>query len=350
MLEVSISKTIGNFKLTSSFCCEKEILGIIGPSGCGKSMTLKCIAGIFTPDDGYIRLYGKELFNSYKKINVIPQQRNIGYVFQNYALFPHLTVYENIAYGISKIEKKIRHNKVMDMIDKMQLNGLEKRYPSQLSGGQQQRVALARSLITEPKLLLLDEPFSALDTNVRNTLRKELLNIVRQRYNGIVILVTHDIEEAYEMSNKILIMNDGRVVQAGDKKEVIRNPASLIAARITGCKNFFDAKLIGKEGEYTIIKSKEIMLYVKKNNFLSYSNIIAGVRAEDITILQENNGKLNTFNCKIIDIIEGLSHTMIIADCMGIPLEVQVSNNDTYLKNKERILLHIPPDRIFLLK
>lgn len=350
MLEVSISKTIGNFKLTSSFCCEKEILGIIGPSGCGKSMILKCIAGIFTPDDGYIRLYGKELFNSYKKINVLPQQRNIGYVFQNYALFPHFTVYENIAYGIRKIDKKTRHNKVMDMIDKMQLNGLEKRYPSQLSGGQQQRVAIARSLITEPKLLLLDEPFSALDVNVRSTLRKELLNIVRQKYNGIVLLVTHDIEEAVEMSNKILIMDNGKVVQIGDKKEVIRNPNSLIVARIMGCKNYFDAKLIGKEGEYTIIKSRDLMLYVKNSVSLSYSNIVAGVRAEDIRILQETSGKLNTFNCKIIDIIEGLSYTMIVADCMGIIFEVEVSNNDMPLKNKERMYLHIPPDRIFLIK
>lgn len=153
-------------------------------------------------------------------------------------MFPHLTVYENIAYGINNLDKRIRHEKVINMIEKMELKGLEKRFPSQLSGGQQQRVAIARSIIKEPRLLLLDEPFSALDTNVKSTLRKELIKLVKEKFDGTVILVTHDIEEAYIMSDKILIMNHGQAIQTGGKEEVILNPVSLEAARITGCKNF----------------------------------------------------------------------------------------------------------------
>ena len=172
MLEVTIEKTTGSFTLQTSFTAGKGALAILGSSGCGKSMTLKCIAGLYTPDKGSIKLNDSILYSSEQKISVPPRKRNIGFVFQNYALFPNLTVEQNIAYGIRDFEKPERRQKVADMIKRMQLTGLENQYPSQLSGGQQQRTALGRTLITEPSLLLLDEPLSALDSHIKYLLEK----------------------------------------------------------------------------------------------------------------------------------------------------------------------------------
>ena len=210
-LGVEIKKKLKEFDLDISFSAGKGCLGILGPSGCGKSMTLKSIAGIVTPDSGRIALQyakgeaagGRVLYDSALKINEKPQMRRVGYLFQNYALFPNMSVEENIAAGLKGMEKK--KAKVGEMIERFRLTGLEKRYPGQLSGGQQQRVALARILAYEPEALLLDEPFSAMDTYLREGLRLELSKVLAD-YDGVSVMVTHDRDEAFQLCKNIMLL------------------------------------------------------------------------------------------------------------------------------------------------
>ncbi|MBP2664817.1 MAG: Molybdenum transporter ATP-binding protein [Firmicutes bacterium] len=187
MLDVTIRKSLGDFKLHANFHADNEILGVLGPSGSGKSITLRSIAGIETPNEGRIVVNDRVLFDSREKVNILPRQRNIGYVFQNYALFPHLTVKENIAFGLQGLNKRDKTDRVQETLHIFRLKDRENHYPAQLSGGQQQRVSLARTLITRPDLLLLDEPFSALDNHIKRHLENELLEIIRNNFTGTVL-------------------------------------------------------------------------------------------------------------------------------------------------------------------
>ena len=188
-LLVDIKKKLKGFSLDVSFSIDGEYLGILGPSGSGKSMTLKCIAGVETPDEGCIVLNERVLFDSEKKINLKPQDRNIGYLFQDYALFPHMTVEENIGMGL-RLPRKEKEQKVEEMINFFRLHGLKSKYPSQISGGQQQRVALARCIVYKPDVLMLDEPFSALDSHLKDQIQIEMLELLKL-YEGEVLMVSH---------------------------------------------------------------------------------------------------------------------------------------------------------------
>ena len=209
-LDVEIQKQLKRFRLDVKLQTDGGCVGILGPSGCGKSMTLKSIAGIVTPDEGLISIQkGTEqriLFDKSQKVNIKPQKRRIGYLFQNYALFPNMTIEENLSIALKNLSKQKKKNLCNEYIEKFHLTGLNKRYPWQLSGGQQQRVALARALITSPEILLLDEPFSALDHHLRHSMEKELLNTLKD-YSGDIIFVTHDIEECYRVCSNILVFN-----------------------------------------------------------------------------------------------------------------------------------------------
>jgi molybdate transport system ATP-binding protein len=348
-----MEKSLGNFMLKSSFKAEKGVLGILGPSGCGKSMTLKCISGLYSPDNGSIILNDKVLFSSDSKINVPPRKRNIGYVFQNYALFPHLTVYKNIAYGIKHLEKGLRNKKALEMIERMQLEGLENHYPSQLSGGQQQRTALARTLITDPDLLLLDEPFSALDSHIKYMLEKELVTIIKNNYDGIVLLVTHNIEEAYRICNNIMIMDNGQNIQKGTKNEIIHTPENLTAARITGCKNFLEVKVLDEKDGYYILKSKELIFKAIKTEQQISGQMVAGIRAHYLSLYSMNTDMENSFECDIIEKIDGLFSTTIIVNCSGCVLQVEMpkdSFTDLTADGCKKLKLHIPINKVFLMR
>ena len=235
-IEVRIKKNFGGFTLDVDIKSESRRIGILGASGCGKSMTLKTIAGIEKPDEGYIRVGDKVLYDSSARINLKPQQRNIGYLFQNYALFPTMTVEKNIEAGL-KGTKEENKKRVEEMIRKFQLDGLAKRLPGQLSGGQQQRVALARIMAYGPDVIMLDEPFSALDVFLKDRLQKEMKEMLDD-YPGIVILVSHSRDEIYRFSDELIVMDHGRPIVHGGTKEVFRNPIYKEAARLTGCKNF----------------------------------------------------------------------------------------------------------------
>jgi ABC-type sulfate/molybdate transport systems ATPase subunit len=240
-LEVAIEKKVAGFQLAVEFATDAAPLGLLGPSGSGKSMTLRAIAGLETPDRGRIVLNGNVLFDSARKINLSARERRIGLLFQNYSLFPHLTVAENIAFGLRHVSEAEKKRRVAEQIAAAHLLGLVERYPAKLSGGEQQRVALARALATEPAALLLDEPFSALDTHLRGALERQLRETLAT-YGGSTLFVSHNLEEAYRVCEKIVVLANGKVAAQGPKEEIFRHPPTIEVARVTGCKNYSRAR------------------------------------------------------------------------------------------------------------
>jgi molybdate transport system ATP-binding protein len=235
-LYVDIEKNLPGFKLSVSFTAANNTLGLLGSSGSGKTMTLRCIAGLLTPDRGKIVLNDRVFFDAEKGINLPSRERKVGYLFQNYALFPHLSVEQNISFGLRHCPRQEQSRRVAEMLEMMNLKGLKNRYPRQLSGGQQQRVALARSLVLEPEVLLLDEPFSALDDCLRDQLEEQLRETLG-KYHGHSLYITHNIEEAYRICSELLLLEEGRIAASGLREELFKRPPNTLAARLTGCKN-----------------------------------------------------------------------------------------------------------------
>jgi ABC-type sulfate/molybdate transport systems ATPase subunit len=236
-LEVSIEKQLRGFRLAVEFTARETPLGLLGPSGSGKTMTLRAIAGLDTPDRGRIVLDGRVLFDSQRGINVPARDRRVGMLFQHYALFPHLTVGQNIAFGLRHLPAQERDRRVNLQLAAAHLEGLADRNPAWLSGGEQQRVALARALAIEPAALLLDEPFSALDTHLRGALERQLRGTLAT-FRGAAVFVSHNLEEAYRVCDELAVLSKGTVAALGPKEEIFRHPPTLEVARLTGCKNF----------------------------------------------------------------------------------------------------------------
>ena len=245
-LEVDITKRLGFFSLDVSFAIERpdEIMALLGPSGCGKSMTLKCIAGIERPDSGRIVLGGRTLFDSSAHVDLPPQQRRVGYLFQSYALFPTMTVEQNVRAGAAGATREERSARAAREIAAMRLEGLEHRKPAQLSGGQQQRCAMARILASDPELILLDEPFSALDGYLRWQLELELTDVLRG-FPGGAVYVSHNRDEVYRMCDTVCVLDRGRSDAKVGVRELFASPATLAAALISGCKNVSRARVAG---------------------------------------------------------------------------------------------------------
>ena len=228
-LLVDIEKRLGNFMLRSKFEASSGTMALLGASGCGKSVTLRCIAGIMTPDSGRIVLDGETLFDSEKHIDLTPQQRRVGYLFQQYALFPNMTVAQNIQCGIRTGSRAEKQTQAAAQIRRFRLEGLEKKYPVQLSGGQQQRVALARILASEPRVILLDEPFSALDTFLKWNLELELADLLAD-FPGPILWVSHDPGECYRNCKTVCVMENGRSGAGTDMQALVLHPATQDAA------------------------------------------------------------------------------------------------------------------------
>lgn len=246
-LSVDITKRLGDFVLNVSFCADdpSETLAILGASGCGKSVTLKCIAGIERPDRGRIVLNDRVLFDSETRIDIPVQDRRVGYLFQNYALFPTMTVLDNVMAGVRSDSRDERRKRALDQIRAFRLEGLEGLRPAELSGGQQQRCALARIMANEPELLLLDEPFSALDGYLRWQLELELGDTLRA-FPGGVVFVTHSRDEVYRMSQRVCVLDHGKSGRTVPTRELFDAPATLAEALISGCKNVSAALPVGE--------------------------------------------------------------------------------------------------------
>ena len=240
-LEVAIEKEVSDFRLSVEFTADGAPLGLLGPSGSGKTMTLRAIAGLEIPDRGRIVLDGRVLFDSALRINIPARERKVGLLFQHYALFPHLTVAENIVFGLHRLPEFERARRVAQQLAAAHLVDLANRYPASLSGGEQQRVALGRALAVEPEALLLDEPFSALDTHLRSALERQLRETL-EPYRGSTLFVSHNLEEAYRVCENLVVLERGSVAARGPKEEVFRHPPTLEVARLTGCKNYSRAR------------------------------------------------------------------------------------------------------------
>jgi molybdate transport system ATP-binding protein len=222
-LSVKLSKQVDGFTLDVEWQINNELAVLFGYSGAGKTMTLQMIAGLMKPDGGYVRLHDKSFFDSSFHINLPPQERSFGYVFQDLALFPHMTALNNILYGSNGLCKSEKRKRAGDMIEAFHLEGLEKKYPAELSGGQKQRVAFARTLMRRPDVLLLDEPFSALDSPLRIEMRR-FLKYIKNRFDVPIVLITHDVTEAFTVADTLIVYSNGKVIQTGTPKDVLDNP------------------------------------------------------------------------------------------------------------------------------
>lgn len=293
--EAEINKKKGikkDFTLDVSFEMENELVVLFGPSGSGKTTLFKCISGITEPDSGKITVENRVYYDKNRKINLPIQKRNLGYVFQNYTLFPHMNVRKNIECGLKDWEKEEREKRVMEMLNLLHIEELEIRYPSQLSGGQKQRVALARALAPRPGILLLDEPFSALDMKIRTRLAEKIKNL--QNKIGIPLLfITHNLEEAFLLADRIIILHDGKIQQFGTPEEIFDYPENLNVAELIGISNIFDDAYVeghNEESKSAVLKSEGMKIKIKSRNFKAGDKVSWGIHPENITLLRADSG------------------------------------------------------------
>ena len=283
----SLHKRLGAFDLDAHFSSHAGRVVLFGPSGSGKSVTLQCLAGLLTPDNGRIVAGDQLLFDHALRVNVGPEQRRIGYVPQQAALFPHLNVAENVGYGLRRAPAHERDDTVATLLRLVQLESFASRRPGQLSGGEQQRVALARALATDPRLMLLDEPFSALDTPVRAALRQELLDL--QLALGFAwLFVTHDLEEAYQLGDEIAVYQSGRILQSGPREDVFYRPRDVEVARLVGFDNIFPVSP-ANDGRVRLESGLELAVSPLGNRSPELGTpIYACIRAEDVRMVRKD--------------------------------------------------------------
>lgn len=346
-LYARIVKTYGKFRLDVEFTSEKGVLGLLGASGCGKSLTLRCIAGIERPDEGRIVLNGRVLYDSAEKIDLPPQERRVGYLFQQYALFPNMTVEKNIAAGARRLPKQERGRAVSEMMARMQIADLRGKYPAQLSGGQQQRTALARILINEPEALLLDEPFSALDAHLRDRMQREVMAVVRD-FGKTTLLVSHSRDEVYRMADEIAVYNDGKIDAFGEKHALFRDPKTRTAAILTGCKNFSRVSALRHENSQTVFTADDWGMKLSVCGTLEGGTV--GLRRH-YAVLADTPGE-NTYEMEIVGVVEDPFEYILLLrrpDFSGEPFEWAVTKEAYAALPKDRLLLHLPDEALMLL-
>nr|WP_295763115.1 ATP-binding cassette domain-containing protein [uncultured Intestinibacter sp.] len=349
-LYVDIEKDLGSFKLKVKFEQEDGIVGLLGQSGCGKSMTLRCIAGIVKPDKGKIISNGKVFFDSEKKINLTPQQRNIGFLFQNYALFPHMSVKQNIQLGIEKLSKEEKDEITKKYLKKFRLAGFEDRYPWQLSGGQQQRIALARALCLNPDILILDEPFSALDYHLRSNMENELCEILKD-FDGNVLFVTHDISEAYRISDDIIVFDNGLSLPKRTKNELFVHPSCMTEAVITGCKNISSCDIINTDTVF----AKDWGFNCKIEKGVNENSKHIGIRAHHMKVVEDNSQDIedgeNIFEMTVVKVIENsFTYNIHIKNCdneNNLSLQMEVDKNIEKVKVGQKIRVKFEKNSVF---
>ena len=347
-LSVDLEKRLGSFHLRVQFQAEDEITALLGASGCGKSMTLKCIAGIVPPDRGRIVLNDRVLFDSEKGINLPPQQRKLGYLFQNYALFPNMTVEKNILCGIRSGSKAEKAAALADAVRRFRLEGLEHHYPAQLSGGQQQRVALARILCTRPEAILLDEPFSALDSFLKWKLELELSDLLAD-FHGPILWVSHDRGEVFRNCKKVCVMEQGQSQGMFTLRQLFHEPETEAAARLSGCKNIVEAVPAGNavtlpQWGLTLDCGKAVPSDVRW----------AGIRAHHVTAVPE--GTEGTFLCAVERVIQDVFTTIVLLrpehaapDAPPLRMELEREDAPTVLDN-QLVWISAQPRDILLLR
>jgi len=347
---ISIKKKLPGFELDIKLETKADMIGILGISGSGKTMTLRCIAGLVKPDEGRIIVDGRTLFDSEKKINLHPGKRKVGFVFQNYALFPHLTIYDNIAFGLDFLSRQEKQIKVDELITRFHLLGLERRYPSQISGGQQQRAALARAMAVEPEILLLDEPFSAIDEHLRIQVVKEVVECLKD-FRGYTLFVTHNMEEAYHTCKCLVVINSGKVEAFGSTKDIFSNPPTLETARITGCKNISRAIRLSDN----VIEIPSWHIKLKLPSKVQYSEGFVGIRSHHIRIADDISD--NIFPAWIADLNESPFRMTVYLKFESVPdnlhdfhVQWEVSKEiwEQIKDLPQPLKIYLPSDNVFL--
>jgi putative spermidine/putrescine transport system ATP-binding protein len=363
----SVHKTFGSKKALSNFnlTLEKgEFVTFLGPSGCGKSTALNCIAGLIPITSGEIYIDDECIDDSVKKVPA--EKRSFGMVFQNYALFPHLNVYHNVAFGlqIKKETKEVIRERVKNVLKMVHLEGYDEKFPSQMSGGEQQRVAIARCIVMEPRLLMLDEPLSNLDARLRVDMRYEIKTL-HERLQITSIYVTHDQQEALALSDRIVVMKSGDIQQIGTPNEIYSRPANLFVADFMGFKNIWPAKITGvkedgEEMEITVningisMISKDKFLcscadIERKNNlieaFKNKEEVFTAIRPEDI-LMGESPSSANRMMCRVA-IVEYLGQMSQVSAIHENRTRIDLRTG-THVRENETISLGIPPDKVLV--
>lgn len=312
-----------------------EFITLLGPSGCGKTTTLRMIGGFITPDEGQILLEGQDI------TTLKPNERTVNTVFQKYALFPHLNVYDNIAFGLrlKKVDENTIKTKVNKMLEMVNLAGYSKRSVTSLSGGQQQRIAIARALVNEPSILLLDEPLGALDNKLRKGMQTELINM--QWELGITfIFVTHDQEEALSMSDRIVVMNDGKIEQIGKPIDIYNEPANAFVADFIGESNILSATY---NGDYSVSFGGATFKCVDKG-FQKGEAVDVVIRPEDIIISKTDNGKIK--GVVENEIFKGVHYEILI----NVDGKIWKAKSTISSKEDSTVWLDVDPDNIHVMR
>lgn len=369
-LSVSIKKSFPAFTLDVNIEAGNETIGWLGESGCGKSLTMRCIAGIETPDEGKIVVNGKKFFEreagKRPTVNLSPQERKTALLFQNYMLFPNLTVAENVAAGIDrKLPKEERNAQVDAELKRFGLDGFGKRYPSQLSGGQQQRVALARMLAAKPDILMLDEPFSALDAHLKGVLEQNLAGLF-ETFHGTILYVSHDIDEALRFCDRIAVIEKGHVMEVSTGNNLVNNPQSAASIRLSGCKNTTPAHRIDDHRVFLPAWGIEVETDKSAPENLTYM----GVRAFFLERAEEPGR--NTYRVRVVRTSDSRFDRSVLLEFLdrtpgSDPVVEQTENEMKYLEQHlfwrvdklkvpreklpvkdEVLLIRIPSDKVYL--
>jgi len=350
-LTAKLQKRYGDFLLDVDFSAESgEVLALLGASGCGKSVTLRCLAGIERPDSGYIELDGRVLFDSEKHIDLPPRKRRVGYLFQQYALFPNMTVEQNIAVCLGKLDRARRKERTAELLSMLRLEGTEKQTPRQLSGGQQQRAALARILASEPEAILLDEPFAALDSYLKWQLELEMQEVLR-RFGGPVVWVSHDRGEVYRNCGKVCVLDRGKSSPVTGLRELMEDPVTVSAARISGCKNYIPVRPGGKAG-WISVPGWGLTLRCAAPWREGVTTL--GVRANCVRPASE--GEVNAFSCKTVQAAEDVFSMLAMLRpenaAAGAPLLRMELRKEAWeaLPEKDGLLVAIRPEDLLLLE
>ncbi len=353
-LHMSFVRNLDGFRMRMTLQARNGALGILGASGAGKSMMLRYLAGIESPDEGRIVLNGRVLFDSSSHVNIAPSMRQIGILFQDYALFPHLTAGENIAFGIHALPKLEREQRIRDIVNFLGLAELMHRYPSELSGGQRQRVALARALAVEPEALLLDEPFSALDPHLRRQIEEELRTALAG-YEGVVLFVTHDVQEAFRFCENLAVLDGGEVIAAGPKHQLFDQPVRTRIARLTGCKNIVRAERISET--HVRVPDWDCELAVPAGTLAEITHV--GIRAHHLKIVDTMQALCNVFPCWRTAISEAphemtvylrLHHPPQEGDVPHIQMEVSKDEWRRLEPSREPWKVFLDPAKLLLLR
>jgi len=349
---------LGAFEYDATFEADGEVVVLFGHSGAGKSLTLQAAAGLLTPDAGHIEIAGRTVFDRASNVNVQPQARNTGYVVQELALFPHMTVLENVAFGVHGTKQE-RHSAARGLLGRLGLEGYEERRPGSLSGGQRQRVALARALAREVPLLLLDEPFSALDESLRRTLRAELLRL-RAELGLTVVFVTHDLREAHLLADRLAVFDQGRILQFDRREEVFRHPASRRVAELTGVSNVMAARVLARVDGALQVDVEGLVLRVPDPAWRPAAGDLVelALRAERVNLRRGGPEEVGAANIVEAEVVEeqayGAGHTLRFRPLGAGPhLEVDLPSRPYEVLGvgeRRRWILELPPEDLHVMR